>query len=214
MRAHHRGFTLLETLVAVAIFAVLGGAAYQVLDATLQSDERLAMRSDELRALNRALLQIQRDVEQLAERGERTSAGIRPYLEVSATAQLPLQFTRGGRANPLALPRSSLQRVAYAVNRHPDSEDPDSPHYRSDQTYLLRYVWPVLDDGRPESALVQVLLADVESMAVTVQSEQGAHPSWPPKQVDAGAAPERPRLIEVKLEHGRWGPIQRRLPVL
>ena len=188
-RRRARGFTLMEVLIAISIFALIGVASYRVLNAVMQADERVAVRSEQMRAVNRAFWLLQQDAEQLVRRNVRDASGAvtstENYLVVKNDSETPLQFTRGGRANPLGLPRSSMQRVAYAVGRHPDYENADSPHYREERKYLLRYTWPMLDGaGDKKQAHIQVLLPDIESMSVAVLTKQGTQTNWPMANVN------------------------------
>ena len=73
MRA--RGFTLLELLVAISIFALIGIASYRVLTGVMQTDERLAVRQQHMRSVNRALWILQQDIEQLVQRNVRAVDG-------------------------------------------------------------------------------------------------------------------------------------------
>jgi general secretion pathway protein J len=56
------GFTLIELLVAVALMAVVSLLSWRGLDAVLQSRERIAAASDELRALSLAFSQLDEDL--------------------------------------------------------------------------------------------------------------------------------------------------------
>lgn len=204
-----RGFTLLEVLVAISIFALLGVASYRVLSSVMATDEALAQRNEELRRINRAFWVMQQDIDQLRRRSVRDSSGREPnWLVVAADDPLPLQLTRGGRMNPLALPRSDMQRVAYAVDHHPDYEKEDSEHYHEETLYLLRYIWPMLDgSGDKADAQVQVLLPDVEAMTLSVQSNQGLLQEWPPTTTGQGNV--QPKALRIELQFARWGAVQR-----
>ena len=48
MTTGQRGFTLLELLVSLAIFAILGVAAYAGLDAVLNAKDRIEAKADQL----------------------------------------------------------------------------------------------------------------------------------------------------------------------
>lgn len=56
-----RGFTLLELLLAVAIFALLAAGTSQLLAAFTRADAARQAHADELRALGRAMSVMQRD---------------------------------------------------------------------------------------------------------------------------------------------------------
>lgn len=183
-RRRPSGFTLLEVLVALSIFALIGVASYRVLSSVMETNARVEAHAKRMRAVNRAFWLMQLDIEQLMRRNVRTAGGAIPagdnYLLVRNGADLPLEFTRGGRANPLGLPRSSMLRVAYAVGHRPGYDNPDSPHYREKGTYLLRYTWPMLDgSGNKKQARVQVLLPGIKAMTVGVLTADGTQTSWP-----------------------------------
>lgn len=56
-----RGFTLLELLLAVMIFALLAAGSATLLDSMLRAEDARQGRADDLRALGRALALIQQD---------------------------------------------------------------------------------------------------------------------------------------------------------
>ncbi|AXA27243.1 type II secretion system minor pseudopilin GspJ [Pseudomonas putida] len=56
-----RGFTLLELLLAVAIFAVLAAGAARLFNALLRTDSARQAQADEIRSLARAMGMLQRD---------------------------------------------------------------------------------------------------------------------------------------------------------
>ncbi len=202
------GFTLMEVMVAITIFALIGVASYRMLSAVAGSDERLARSGEQLVAINRALWLLGQDLEQLMPRPVRDAGGQRrPALQLDPSLDLPLQLTRGGRANPLQLPRSAMQRVAWSVGPHPEHENPDSDHYGDGTRYLLRHVWPMLDGaGAGENAQVQVVLPAVEGMELAVRGQRsGLRPAWP----DPAALDDRAVALQLKLQHERLGPLER-----
>lgn len=60
-----RGFTLLELMVAMAIFAMLAVAGWQVFDSVNRARERAQLQADNLAALQYAYLQLQQDMGQI-----------------------------------------------------------------------------------------------------------------------------------------------------
>jgi general secretion pathway protein J len=204
-RVYVRGFTLMEVLIAISIFALIGVASYRVLSSVMRADERVAAHSEQMRAVNRAFWLLQQDVEQIVPRNVRdasgATAGTDNYLLVQNGNEIPLQFTRGGRANPLGLQRSAMQRVAYAVDLHPDYEKSGSPHYHEERRYLLRYTWPMLDgSGDKTQAQVQVVLPDIESMKIGVLTKDGPQESWPIPNLNPNNTSSPPWPLALQLD--------------
>ena len=204
-----RGFTLIEVMVALGIFALIGIASYRVLSSVTVADERLKAHDEEMRSINRACWLMQQDLEQLAQRPVRAADGSeQPWLRVTQEDP-PLQFTRSGRSNPLGLQRSDLQRVMYRVDRHPDYEREGSPYYHDERHYLLRYSWPYLDgSGDWSKALVQVILPDIDKLSVTVLTKNGPQLQWPPESAETTQT-EVPLALQLRLTHSQWGEVVR-----
>jgi general secretion pathway protein J len=191
------GFTLLELLIALAIFGLLSVMSYSGLKSVLDQHAGTDEAADRLAELQKIYLVMQRDIEQIVPRPVRGEYGDRlPALEGGEV----LQFTRGGWNNPLQRPRSSLQRVGYA--------------FQDDE--LVRYAWQVLDRAQDSLPLQQPLTAAVSSMSVRyLSSEDAWHASWPPDetgdtQVISGSQPdarlsELPKAVEMTLEHDHLG---------
>lgn len=178
----HAGFTLIEVVIALAIFAVIGVMAARLLTGMLTLHERTTERGARLTEVQRAMEILARDLQQLTHRGVRDELGdLRPAVEVGGAT--PIEFTRMGWQNPLALPRAELQRVAYAV----------------EENALYRMFWPVLDRSPDSEPQVQRLLDDVESLtAHAIDTNGEAHAFWPPL-VEPGAT-DAPQLAGVALQ--------------
>jgi len=109
-----QGFSLLELVVAVAVFAVVAAAAYGSLAAIARTRGALAAQQDRFAQVQRALAVLADDLRQGVDRSVLGNDGKElPALVGSAQA---LEFTRVGFANPLAEARSNLQRVAFAID--------------------------------------------------------------------------------------------------
>lgn len=115
---NQRGFTLLEILIAMAIFTLIGLASTSLLTTVIDSNELSQSRFEKLQQLQRAMLTMERDILQAVARpvrieGQKTevvfSGGMSDESDTDAIA-----FVRGGWDNPqMMLPRSTLQYVAY-----------------------------------------------------------------------------------------------------
>ena len=80
-RFSHKAFTLIEVLVAMAIFAIMSALAYGTLSQTLLSAEILNDRMDRLQALQRTMRLLTDDMYQqtLTSIGEHCRSGLFYY---------------------------------------------------------------------------------------------------------------------------------------
>ncbi|WP_049026259.1 type II secretion system minor pseudopilin GspJ, partial [Klebsiella pneumoniae] len=114
-----RGFTLIETLLALAILAVLSAAAVMVLQNVIRADGLTREKSQQIAALQRAFRQIADDVTHIIPRRARNS----DTFFFAGRFQLQsddwgLAFSRSGWPNPLGiLPRSEIQNVSYRLRQ-------------------------------------------------------------------------------------------------
>lgn len=191
-----RGFTLLELLVALAIFALVGALAYSGLSGVLETRKQTQHKAEQLAALQLVFSLIERDMEQASARSVRDILGdAQPVLRVNHDDMI--EFTRGGWRNPGASARSHLQRVAYQFK---DGK-------------LLRMAWPVLDQAQNSAPRETVLLSGVKAFEARFYDQALAvQTTWP---VSTGNAPARPlpRAIEISIEPEGVGRITRLLRV-
>ena len=184
-------FTLLEMLVALGVFAIIGVLSSRILMGVVDVSAATAERAAELAALQRAMAVIERDIEQLVHRTVRDEYGEqRPAVAVDGDALLEL--TRRGWQNPLGARRAELQRVAYLLR----------------DEKLLRLFWPVLDLGDDTEPIVQVLLDGVEEADFLAHDDESSdHRSWP-HTVDEEDEVHM-AAIEVRLQLRAFGRIAR-----
>lgn len=115
-----RGFTLLEILIAMAIFTLIGLASTGLLTTVIDSNELSAQRFERLQQLQRAMITIERDIQQAVPRAVRVEGQKREVVMAGGSLEDSdadsLGFVRAGWQNPqMMLPRSTLQFVSYRL---------------------------------------------------------------------------------------------------
>ncbi len=196
MRIAARGFTLLEVLVAISIFAIIGLGAHQLLTLVIDSHARARSISHNYADAAKVMIAIERDLSQIVGRSVRDEYGEPIPALMVATGVYGLEFTRSGWNNPVGLPRSSLQRVAYELT-------PDGT--------LVRHLWRVLDRAEDSTPVSQVLLGEVEDFQVYVYDKDGAATDvWP----DFDSSTQLPVAIEVLLTNDAMGELRRFVPLV
>ncbi len=191
------GFTLLELLVAVAVFAILSAMAYGGLRNVLDNSQQTESAMQRLQQVQLAMLNISRDLTQIAQRGIRDEYGNPAnYILSGQGGDVFIEFTRGGRRNPAELLRSHLQRVAYKL----------------EENTLSRLHWPQLDRTQEMQPYESVLLEDVENASIRfLDSNNEWHGEWPPLNASGAPGAETIALaaIEFSLELQDWGELVR-----
>lgn len=187
------GFTLIEVLVAMAIFASLSLAAYQVLNQVQRSNALSAEREIRLSEVQRAIVMMDADFRQMALRHFRHN-GDEPgeqmllwsdYLNDSDSKGV--LFTRLGWHNPQQqFPRGEVAKVGYRLK----------------DGVLERLYWRYPDTTVSEPAVVAPLLTQVESWSMRFYAEGRWREEWESSQAI-------PAAVEVTLELQDYGQIQR-----
>jgi general secretion pathway protein J len=188
------GVTLLELLVALAVFAVIGVAAYTSLFSVLDARAATERQSERLAAVQYAVGALAEDLRQAVDRPVRSirPAARGPLVAQEGTGPL-LRITRGGWPNPAGLPRSTLARVEWLL----------------DDDRLVRR-WRARPDA-PETVepTRRVLLGDVDALDLRFLDADGDwQERWPPLNV-APDAVGLPRAVEVTLDLADWGEVRR-----
>jgi general secretion pathway protein J len=195
------GFTLIEVLVALAVFGVLSVMAYMALGQTLSNADMLGERMERLEAIQRAIRYLDSDLMQAAPRPVRglLGDGYEPAVRSSFASEYALEVTHGGWTNPAGMPRGTLQRSAYRIE---DGE-------------LIRYHWRVLDRTINNEPIETVLLDGVESIVFRYLTSDGeGSEQWPPANVPGpGGFRLRPRGVEILLTLTDEGKIRRLVEV-
>jgi len=179
------GFTLIEILIVVVIFAIMALLAYGGLNRILNQKQQLETRVERVEDLQRTYMRMRTDLQNLANRPIRDTYGDTRSAVVGETG-VSLEFTRGGWPNPLSLPRSTFERASYSIE--------DGKLYRSS--------FRVLDLGADTTAIRMQLLDRVTEMGLRFLDENMQwSEKWPADGLSqsATAALGPPRAIEVTL---------------
>jgi len=189
------GFTLLELLVALGIFALLAAMAYSGLNSVMTARQITTQHAERLAQLQMAFLWLGRDIEQAIDRSIRNEyAEVRPAMLGVETGRYQLELTRTGWRNPAGRARSNLQRVAYGLR----------------DGNLLRVYWNVLDRAEDSVPLESVLLEGVDKLELRFLNDKNTwQNAWPSSQLGGVASITPPRAVEVTLETKDEGRITR-----
>lgn len=150
-----QGFTLLEVLIAIAIFAIVSLASFSIFDTIITSEEKSTERMSHMNEIQRAFMLIERDFLQIAKRSLRleSEAPLKGFIHTDASdsdsSSQTIGFVRSGWSNPgLLLPRSDMQSVAYLLN----------------DNALERIHYNFVDASLSETPKKRVLIANVNSI--------------------------------------------------
>lgn len=146
MRNKIAGFTLLEILIALSIFAILAVITASTLYYALNSKTRVAQQAEQLVTLQLALTLLERDIQQMIERPVLSDNHQMISEFIGHTAGL--EWTHGGFINPFYREkRSTLERVAYLCQNQ----------------QLIRRSWPLLDIPDRSHYQDKLLLGNLET---------------------------------------------------
>lgn len=162
----NKGFTLVELLVAIAIFAVLSALGWKVFDYLAKVKDRNAMHEANLEQLQESYQQILRDTMQAVPLTANIKGQQQPALVLQNGR---FNFSKTGVTDPLQQGISPHERVEY--------------QYRADEKKLYRLKYRNLHqtgNDQPESS---VMLDEVEAFEIVVLNPNELS-SWPESSVD------------------------------
>ena len=211
LRKRQSGLTLLEVLVAVGILAVISTVSFQVISVVTLSSEASQESLKRLKRLDRTWIVIENDVRNILPvlRTPQFGETIPSFTAGDGNDEYWMTLLRGGVANPLGLPRSEIQRVAYKL----------------EDNVLSRYTWVDSYNLEEEEAFPQKLLDGLESIEVRVLLNNArsisAGPwddSWPSSntgsQASAATASQLPLAIEITMTLDNEEELRRFLPLV
>ena len=191
------GFTLLEILIALAVFAILATLTSSALYYAFNTRARVTAQTDQLTNLQLAISLLERDTAQMVNRSIRSNEmhlfpafiGQKEYTE----------FTRGGLANPNSLEkRSTLTRVGLLC--------------RDNQ--LIRRSWPSLDPVNKEQYEDKILLKDLgKCQFAYLNKTLQVLPQWHDSAGEVEQVEPLPKAVQLNLTIKEWGKMSFLLPV-
>lgn len=200
------GFTLIELMVAIAILAIISAIAFVGLSRVIDGSETAREHVEEWQKVQLAFRLITQDLAQIHPRTTRDELGdqLKGALIASPLEPYDVEFSRGGFANPVGLPRGTVLRVAYNLE--------------ADE--LVRYYWPVTDRTLGTTPFRRVLLEGVTRFEMTFLTQDGeGNIDWPPlnRQNQASQTVTNltllPRAVRVDVELEGLGAIWRLIEV-
>lgn len=197
--AAHRvaGFTLLEVLVAVAIFAIVGMLAMAGYNELLTQSDRVEVGAARTRAIQSAMMRMGQDFATLEPRPVREPLGeeLDSALRARKDTEQLVEFTHSSWSNPAGVPRPTLQRVAY----------------RFQDNKLRREYWGALDRTMTDEPTSVVLLDRVKSVGLRFMgADRDWKDQWPPLGYSGrDVKVVRPLAVEITIELEDWGKITR-----
>lgn len=187
-----KGFTFLEMLLSVLLFALVGMASVAVLTSVTNTDETAKLVLQQVQQMQRAMFIMERDFMQISARHVRIE-GDPPKQErlwgeayLLASEDHGISFTHQGWRNPgMILPRSELQAVAYRVQ----------------QGQLQRLFTVYVDAVNNTEPQQQTLLDNVSAFEVTYLSDEKWETRWHDQYL--------PQAVKVRIVQENIGEIER-----
>lgn len=191
------GFTLIELIVAIAIFSLVAVATNQVLQSVSASSELSDSELSSLQSLQRAMLVIERDFQQIVDRiprkqGQENSLMIDGgEFDFESDAD-GISFVRNGWHNPqLILARSSLQSVTYRVQ----------------ENQLQRLHTNYVDSVIGTEPKMRVLLEDIEDLKIEMLREVSTTEAF--NWSETIESTELPKAVQITIISSKYGEFRR-----
>jgi general secretion pathway protein J len=185
-RSRAVGFTLVELLVALAIFALMTGFAYRGLNAMLESREALAKDARKWRDVAVFVGRIERDLS--------AALVLRRAVAASGTTLAPVSstFESSGSTDGLALSRSGspLQQNALAA--------PQRIAYRLREGRVERLAWAGIDAAPRDEPTAVAVLAPVNALTFRFMDPRSGE--WRTSWGLPGATDPAPAAVEMTVE--------------
>ena len=180
----HSGFTLVELLVAIAIFAVLSALGWKVFDYLIKIKERNTQHEQRLGQLQEAYQQVLRDTVQIVPITANVAGQVQPAVMLQNGK---LTFSKTGVTDPLMQGIPPEERVEYI--------------YKADEKKLYRYKYKNLNQTGNDQPETSVLLDSVDQFQIMLlnPNEMAQWPEVVLSENDVTQAKILPRGLKINL---------------
>lgn len=189
-RVHQAGYTLIEVMIALMVFAMIAAISSGVMYHVFDIRKRVAIQANQLGELQLATSMLEHDMVQYVPRTVHAE-NLQQFSAFVGTYQY-MEFTRGGLVNPnAATKRSGLKRVAYVCH----------------QDQLIRRSWDALDAPSRASYEDRVLLSHLKSCSFAyISMYQQIMPEWKAFNVEQNQKIQAiPTGIQLTVNPFGWG---------
>ncbi|RSE21664.1 type II secretion system minor pseudopilin GspJ [Acinetobacter johnsonii] len=178
------GFTLVELLVAIAIFAVLSALGWKVFDYLIKIKERNTQHEQRLGQLQEAYQQVLRDTVQIVPITANVAGQVQPAVMLQNGQ---LTFSKTGVTDPLMQGIPPEERVEYI--------------YKADEKKLYRYKYKNLNQTGNDQPETSVLLDSVDQFQIMLlnPNEMAQWPEVALSENDVTQANILPRGLKINL---------------
>ncbi|MEZ6031025.1 MAG: type II secretion system minor pseudopilin GspJ [Hyphomonadaceae bacterium] len=182
------GFTLVEALVSLFIFALVAGGGVLLLSQTLQAQGRIETAQDELRAIQSARALLAADLAQLAPRPVREDGHPALAFHGVGGAEPSMSFVRAA-GDPGSSDRITTKLVAveYSID---------------EQGKLVRSTRDAIDPGAKADSRQRTLVAAPGETRFEFNDGAGWREDWPPSAFGV------PRAVAITLTLPRYGKVR------
>ena len=177
---HKKAFTLIEVVVAVAIFAVISSIIFPALIQFLDARERILEKNAQISELQRLFLFLERDLRYVSNRVGKDLYGDLNKSSMTIGDDSLLEMTAlypDFRALGTSIPR----RVVWTL------EDKE----------LVRKQYPVMDPDGDTKAVTRILLSNVRGVEIVVSAIEDGRSSESKRWVEEERLPD---YIDIKIE--------------
>ena len=178
-----KGYTLIEVLIALAVFAILAAMTGSVMHHAFSMKERITDVSSQMNRLQLALAMIEKDAQQITNRPVRIGHLERRQAFLGKPTYMEL--TRDGLVNPLASEkRSTLKRVAYFCR----------------QAQLVRRSWSRLDTPHHDRYEDEIILDNLTQCSLAyLNRKRQLKTDWHENNMSANHDDEEPLPVAIQL---------------